>query len=271
MTRAIDGSVTMLIRKINPAAAWRPYRTVRDACQAAHPPDNGGARTICLKILLVEDDIEMTAHIVHALREHGHDVDTSPDGPRGLANARSGDHAALIVDRMLPGMDGLSLVRQLRSEGSRIPVLFLTTMNGLDDRVEGLEAGADDYLAKPFAFAELLARVNAITRRLEDAGEPTRLHFADLEMDLIRRTVQRAGRPVDLQPQEFRLLEYLLRNTSRVVTRTMLLENVWDLHFDPRTNIVETHLSRLRSKVDRGFDSELIHTLRGVGYVLRAE
>ena len=226
-----------------------------------------------LKILLVEDDTEMANHILHVLHEHGHEVEVSHDGHTGLARARSGEHAALIVDRMLPGMDGLSLVRQLRSEGSRIPVLFLTTMNGLNDRVEGLEAGADDYLAKPFAFAELLARVNAITRRVDakDAGEPTRLHLADLEMDLIRRTVQRGGKAIEVQPQEFRLLEYLLRNAGRVVTRTMLLENVWDLHFDPRTNIVETHLSRLRSKVDRGFDLELIHTLRGVGYVLRAD
>ena len=228
------------------------------------------ARSIRLKILLVEDDPEMTDHIVHALQEHGHDVEVSRDGHNGAARARSGEHAALIVDRMLPGMDGLSLVQQLRAEACRTPVLFLTTMNGLDDRVEGLEAGADDYLAKPFAFAELLARVNAITRRIE-TGEPTRLRLADLEIDLIRRSVQRGGKTIELQPQEFRLLEYLLRNAGRVVTRTMLLENVWDLHFDPRTNIVETHLSRLRSKVDRGFDIELIHTLRGVGYVLRAD
>jgi two-component system, OmpR family, response regulator len=236
-------------------------------------PDNAVARSIRLKILLIEDDPEMADHIVHALQEHGHDVDVSRDGHNGAARARAGEHAALIVDRMLPGMDGLSLVQKLRAEGCRTPVLFLTTMNGLDDRVEGLEAGADDYLAKPFAFAELLARVHAITRRLDarDAGEPTRLHFADLEMDLIRRTVQRGGKSIEVQPQEFRLLEYLLRNAGRVVTRAMLLENVWDLHFDPRTNIVETHLSRLRSKVDRGFDVELIHTLRGVGYVLRAD
>ena len=144
-------------------------------------------------------------------------------------------------------------------------------MSGLDDRVAGLEGGADDYLVKPFAFSELLARVNAITRRRSEAGEPTRLRAADLEMDLIRRTASRGGRNIELQPQEFRLLEYLLRNAGRVVTRTMLLENVWDLHFDPRTNIVETHLSRLRSKVDRGFGAELIHTVRGSGYVLRAD
>jgi len=225
-----------------------------------------------LKILIIEDDREMADNIVHALQEHGHAVDVIHDGAQGLERARTSDHAALIVDRMLPGLDGLSLVRQLRDTGIRTPVLFLTTMSGLNDRVEGLESGADDYLAKPFAFSELLARVNAITRRAESHdSEPTRLKLADLEMDLIRRTVQRAGKPIDLQPQEFRLLEYLLRNAGRVVTRAMLLENVWDLHFDPRTNIVETHLSRLRSKVDRGFAPELIHTLRGVGYVLRAD
>jgi two-component system OmpR family response regulator len=171
------------------------------------------------------------------------------------------------------GLDGLSLVRNLRDEGLQIPVLMLTTMSGLDDRVEGLTGGADDYLAKPFAFAELLARVHAITRRADsqDSGEVTRLRLAGLEVDLIRRSVQRDGKVIELQPQEFRLLEFLMRNAGRVVTRTMLLEHVWDLHFDPRTNIVETHLSRLRAKVDRGFEPELIHTLRGVGYILRAD
>ena len=223
-----------------------------------------------MRLLLIEDDTETADHIVHALAGHGHAVETVHDGAEGLARARTGDHAALIVDRMLPGMDGLSLVRRLRSEGHQTPVLFLTTMSGLDDRVEGLEGGADDYLVKPFAFSELLARVHAITRRNE-TRETTRLKLADLEVDLIRRTVTRDGRTIELQPQEFRLLEFLMRNTGRVVTRTMLLENVWDLHFDPRTNIVETHMSRLRSKVDRGFGTELIRTLRGAGYVLRAD
>ena len=225
-----------------------------------------------LKILLIEDDPETADHLVRAFGTHGHHVECSSDGSEGLASARSGIHAALIVDRMLPGMDGLSLVRQLRAEGSCTPVLLLTTMDGLDDRVEGLEAGADDYLVKPFAFSELLARVNAIAKRRnsKDAPEPSRLQFAGLEMDLIRRTVRRAGISIDLRAQEFRLLEYLLRNAGRVVTRTMLLENVWDLHFDPRTNVVETHVSRLRSKVDRGFDNELIHTVRGDGYILDA-
>jgi len=225
-----------------------------------------------MKILLIEDDSETAAHIVYALDGAGHDVTVCHDGLQGLETARAGGHAALIVDRMLPGLDGLSLVRRLRDEANNIPALFLTTMSGLDDRVEGLQAGGDDYLVKPFAFPELLARVHAITRRGgAPSAEPVRLCAADLEIDLIRRSVHRAGKTIDLQAQEFRLLEYLMRNMGRVVTRAMLLENVWDLHFDPRTNIVETHLSRLRGKVDRGFGSELIHTVRGSGYILRAE
>lgn len=215
----------------------------------------------------------MAEHVGHGLRAHGHEVDDARDGSTGLTRAKTEDYAALIVDRMLPGLDGLSLVRQLRAGGNMTPVLFLTTMSGLDDRVEGLESGGDDYLVKPFAFAELIARVNAITRRKEagDGGEPTKLRLADLEMDLIRRTVQRSGIFIDLQPQEFLLLEYFLRNSGKVVTRSMLLENVWDLHFNPRTNVVETHISRLRAKIDKGHPVELIHTLRHVGYVFRAD
>ncbi|HEY4276136.1 MAG TPA: response regulator transcription factor [Rhizomicrobium sp.] len=223
-----------------------------------------------MRILLVEDDPETAEHIGHALRGQGHEVEECRDGAEGLAIARDGKHAALIVDRMLPGLDGLSLVRRLRAEGSQTPVLFLTTMSGIDDRVAGLNSGGDDYLTKPFALAELVARVNAIARR-GDARQPVTLYAGDLEMDLIRRTVHRAGKPVDLQPQEFKLLEYLLRNAGRLVTRNMLLENVWELHFDPRTNIVETHMSRLRAKMDRGFAIELIHTVRGNGYILRAD
>ena len=245
----------MLALRVNLRRQWRQHYRKDDSI---------------VKLLLVEDDAETADHIVHALTGHGHLVETAREGAQGLARARAGDHAALIVDRMLPQMDGLSLVRHLRSEGRQTPVLMLTTMSGLNDRVEGLEGGADDYLVKPFAFAELLARVHAITRRNE-AQETTKLRLADLEMDLIRRTVTRGARSIDLQPQEFRLLEYLLRNTGKVVTRAMLLENVWDLHFDPRTNIVETHISRLRSKIDRGFSRELIQTLRGVGYILRAD
>jgi two-component system, OmpR family, response regulator len=226
-----------------------------------------------VKILLIEDDKETSAHIVYALGKEGHEVELCHDGREGLERARTGHHGALVVDRMLPGMDGLSLVRRLREEDNQTPVLFLTTMRGLDDRVEGLQAGGDDYLVKPFAFPELLARVHAIARRSQRGGdgEPVRLRAGDLEMDLIRRTVQRAGKAIDLQAQEFRLLEFLMRNIGRVITRAMLLEKVWDLHFDPRTNIVETHMSRLRGKVDRGFGAELIHTVRGAGYTLRAD
>jgi len=226
-----------------------------------------------VKILLIEDDKETAAHIVYALGGDGHEVSVCRDGLEGLECARSGQYAALIVDRMLPGLDGLSLVRCLREESNPTPVLFLTTMSGMNDRVEGLQAGGDDYLVKPFAFPELIARVHAITRRGVRApeSEPVRLRAADLEMDLIRRSVHRGGKTIELQAQEFRLLEFLLRNVGRVVTRAMLLENVWDLNFDPRTNIVETHMSRLRGKVDRGHGSELIHTVRGAGYTLRAD
>lgn len=227
-----------------------------------------------MQLLLVEDDGKTADHIVRALEGQGHAVEHAGDGVLGLARARSGEHAALIVDRMLPGLDGLSLVRRLRAEGNDIPALFLTTMSGLDDRVEGLEGGGDDYLVKPFALAELVARVGAITRRAaahDGSSEPVKLRCADLEIDLIRRTTRRGEQDIDLQAQEFRLLEYLLRNTGRVVTRAMLLEHVWNLHFVPSTNVVETHMSRLRSKVDRGFGQELIHTVRGLGYVLRAD
>ena len=226
-----------------------------------------------MKILLVEDDMEIAGHVSHALAAAGHDVDSACDGLKGLTRALSGEYAALILDRMLPGLDGLSVMKQLRAKGVETPVLVLTTMTGIDDRVEGLEAGADDYLVKPFAFAELVARVNAMARRADIHGRSaqTRLAVADLEMNLIERSVHRAGQPIDLQAQEFRLLEYLVRNAGRAVTRTMLLEHVWKLNFDPRTNIVETHMSRLRAKLDRPGARDLIHTIRGTGYILRAD
>jgi two-component system OmpR family response regulator len=226
-----------------------------------------------MKILLVEDDSETEAHVRHALVQAGHEVDSAADGANGLSRALSGEYAAIILDRMLPKMDGLSLLKQLRVNDRGTPVLLLTTMNGIDDRVEGLESGADDYLVKPFAFAELVARVNAMTRRADIIGRAaaTKLTAADLEMDLIARTVHRAGHAIDLQAQEFRLLEYLMRNAGRAVTRAMLLEHVWKLNFDPRTNIVETHMSRLRAKLDRQNAKDLIHTIRGTGYILRAD
>jgi two-component system OmpR family response regulator len=196
-------------------------------------------------------------------------VDAADNGRDGLFLAAGEGYDVMIVDRMLPGLDGLGIVKTARAAGVTTPVLFLTTMGGIEDRVEGLAVG-DDYLVKPFAFAELLARINALARRPPIAQVPTVLRVADLEMDLIGRKVRRAHQEIDLQPREFRLLEYLMRNAGRVVTRTMLLEHVWEFHFEPKTNIVETHISRLRSKIDRGFDTELLETVRGSGYLLRA-
>ena len=223
-----------------------------------------------MKILLVEDDAETASYVAKGLTEAGHVVDRAADGREGLFLAGAGSHDVLVVDRMLPHLDGLGLVRALRAMGVRTPALILTARAGVGDRVEGLEAGADDYLAKPFAFAELLARINALARRPPLQAEPTVLRVADLEMDLLKRTVTRAGRRIELQPREFRLLEYLMRRQGEVLTRTMLLEGVWDFHFDPKTSVVETHISRLRAKVDKGFGVELIHTVRGAGYAIRA-
>lgn len=223
-----------------------------------------------MRVLVIEDDAETGSYLRRGLREQGHVVDIATNGRDGLFMATSEAYDILIVDRMLPHLDGLSVVKTARATGLKTPVLFLTTMSGVGDRVEGLEAGAEDYLVKPFAFAELSARINALARRPPMAQVETVLKVADLEMDLISREVRRAGLDIDLQPREFRLLEYLMRNAGRVVTRTMLLESVWDFHFDPKTNIVETHISRLRSKIDRGFDTELIETVRGSGYILRA-
>ncbi len=223
-----------------------------------------------MKILLIEDDPETAAYVANGLKECGHTVDHAANGRDGLFLGAGEPYDVMIVDRMLPGLDGLAIVKTIRGAGVKTPVLFLTTLGGIDDRVEGLEAGGDDYLVKPFAFAELLARINALARRPPLIAVETRLRVADLEIDVLKRTVIRAGRRIDLQPQEFKLLEYLMRHADQVVTRTMLLENIWDFHFDPQTNVVETHVSRLRGKVDRGFGGELIHTIRGAGYCLRA-
>jgi two-component system OmpR family response regulator len=223
-----------------------------------------------VKILVVEDDAETAAYITGGLHQHGHVTDHAANGRDGLFLASSEAYDVLVVDRMLPGLDGLGIVRTLRATGQSTPVLVLTTLGGIDDRVEGLDAGGDDYLVKPFAFAELLARLNALARRPPLTQVVTALVVADLEMDLLKRTVRRGGTHIDLQPREFQLLEYLMRHADRVVTRTMLLESVWDFHFDPKTNIVETHISRLRAKLDRGGDPELIHTVRGAGYMMRA-
>lgn len=221
-----------------------------------------------MKILLIEDDPHTSEYVANGLREHGHVVDHSANGRDGLLLATQSGYDVMIIDRMLPGLDGLAIVKTIRSTGVRAPVLLLTTLGGVNDRVEGLEAGADDYLTKPFAFAELNARANALARRPPIAQQEAVLRVGDLELNRLKRTVSRGGKRIELQPQEFRLLEYLMRNAGEVVTRTMLLEHVWEFHFDPHTSVVETHISRLRAKVDREFGEELIHTVRGAGYCL---
>ena len=221
-----------------------------------------------MRILLIEDDRQTASYVAKGLTEDGHVVDTLADGRDGLVQATSEPYDLVIVDRMLPGLDGLSLVKTLRGAGSKVPILMLTSLGGVDDKVIGLEAGADDYVVKPFAFSELQARVNALGRRPPMRAEEAVLKAGDLEMDLISRIVKRNGQAVELQPREFRLLEVLLRNKGRIVTRTMLLERVWDFHFDPKTSVVETHISRLRAKIDKPFASELIQTVRGTGYTV---
>ena len=224
-----------------------------------------------MRILLIEDDPQTAEFVARGLRESGHAVDACGDGKEGLLLAMERDYDALVVDRMLPGLDGLAVIRALRAAERRTPVLILSALGEVDDRVEGLHAGGDDYLVKPFAYSELLARLEALVRR--GAGQATtpetRLAVGDLELDLLARTVRRAGKPIDLKPREFRLLEVLMRHAGQVVTRTMLLENVWDYRFDPQTNVIDVHVSRLRGKIDKGFDPPLLHTERGVGYVLR--
>lgn len=221
-----------------------------------------------MRILIIEDDTKIAAYIDKGLREAGHVVDCVYDGVEGLSYATSGTYDLLVVDRMVPSLDGLSLVTALRATKSTLPVIFLTSLGGVNDRVEGLEAGADDYLVKPFAFSELLARINAIARRPVIKEEKTILKVADLEMDLVRRKVSRSGKIIELQPREFTLLEVLMRSQGRVNTRTMLLERVWDFQFDPQTSVVETHISRLRAKIDKPFKVSLIHTVRNTGYSL---
>ncbi len=223
-----------------------------------------------MHILVIEDDREAANWLLKGLREAGHVADHAATGPEGLEMAREGDYDVLIVDRMLPGMDGLSIVRQLREEGNQTPALFLSALGEVEDKVEGLRAGGDDYLAKPYSFSELLARVEVLGRRKTAEPVQTRLRVGDMEMDLLKRRVTRAGREILLQPREFKLLEYLMRNAGNVVTRTMLLENVWNYHFDPQTNVIDVHISRLRSKIDKDFDKPMLHTVRGAGYVLKA-
>ena len=223
-----------------------------------------------MRILVIEDDKEAATWLLKGLTESGHVADHAVDGEEGLALAREKVHDVLIVDRMLPRLDGLTMIQTLRAEGVTAPVLILSALGDVDERVKGLRAGGDDYLAQPYAFTELLARVETLARRRAAEPQPTRLRTGDLEIDLLARTAQRAGKPILLQPREFKLLEYLMRNAGNVVTRTMLLENVWDYHFDPQTNVIDVHISRLRSKIDKGFGEPLLHTVRGAGYTIRA-
>ena len=225
-----------------------------------------------MRILVVEDDKDVAGFVVKGLRESGHVVEHADNGRDGLFLAASEPFDAIILDRMLPGgIDGLRILETLRSQRNSVPVLFLSALGQVDDRVLGLKAGGDDYLTKPFAFAELLARVEALTRRGKGEGPVTKLAVGDLEMDLLSRSVRRAGQKIDLQPREFLLLEYLMRHAGQVVTRTMLLEGVWDYHFDPQTNVIDVHVSRLRQKVDKPFPTALIHTVRNAGYMLRVD
>jgi two-component system, OmpR family, response regulator len=222
-----------------------------------------------MKILLIEDDSATAEYVARGLREAGHLIETAAEARTGLDLALGRPFDILVVDRTLGPDDGLGVVKRLRRTGLQTPVLFLTALDGIDDRVQGLEAGGDDYLVKPFALPELLARIGALARRPPMTGVVTVLRAADLEMDLLKRTATRGGARIELQPREFQILEYLMKNAGRIVTRTMLLEHIWDFHFDPKTNIVETHISRLRAKVDRGHGRDLIHTVRGAGYILR--
>ena len=223
-----------------------------------------------MRVLIIEDDAEAAAYIVKSFRESGHVADRAADGLEGYAMARDGAYDVLIVDRMLPKLDGLSLIGGLREQNVQSPVLILSALGQVDDRVKGLRAGGDDYLAKPYAFSELLARTEALARRRQGpATEATVLRVGGLELDRLGHKLTRDGREIVLQPREYRLLEYLMKHAGQVVTRTMLLENVWDYHFDPQTNVIDVHVSRLRSKIDKGFDPPLLHTIRGAGYMLR--
>ena len=225
-----------------------------------------------MRVLIIEDDREVSSYVRQGLAQAGWNVDVADDGKDGLLLATTESYDALVVDRMLPGVDGLTLIRTLRASDNETPVLILSALGEVDDRVKGLHAGGDDYLVKPFAFSELLARLEALIRRTRSSGtqNETTLSLADLEVDLLKCEVQRGGTKIDLQPREFQLLEFLLRHAGQVVTRTMLLEGVWNYHFDPQTNVIDVHISRLRAKIDKGFDKPLLHTVRGAGYRLSA-
>jgi two-component system OmpR family response regulator len=222
-----------------------------------------------MRVLVVEDDVKAASYLANALRESGHSCDLATDGEQGLELAQSDQFDVLILDRMLPRRDGLSIVEQLRQSGDKTPVLILSALGSVDDRVTGLRAGGDDYLTKPYAFSELLARVEALARRSLPEEASTKYAVGDLVLDRLAHKVTRGGEQIVLQPREYRLLEYLMKNAGQVVTRTMLLEHVWDYHFDPQTNVIDVHISRLRAKIDKNYDRPLLHTVRGAGYMVR--
>lgn len=222
-----------------------------------------------MRILVIEDDREAAEYMIKGLGESGHLADHAADGLDGLSMAEDGGYDVLVVDRMLPNLDGLSVVERLRSDGLDVPILFLSALGDVDDRVKGLKAGGDDYLTKPYAFTELLARIEALARRRNPADVESFFQVGELSIDLLKRQVKRSDQEILLQPREFKLLEYLARHAGQIVTRTMLLENVWDYHFDPQTNVIDVHISRLRSKIDKEFGTPLLHTVRGAGYCLR--
>lgn len=244
-----------------------PYSNARDIPEAWHSTPIDGS----MRILVIEDDPKTADYIVKGLGEAGFASDHAATGPDGLRLAIGGQYDAVIIDRMLPELDGLSIIRSLRAAHIDIPVLILSALAHVDERVTGLRAGGDDYLTKPFAFSELHARLEALLRRPSAMAQSTELRVGDLTMDLLARKVTRAEQPIDLRPQEYKLLEYLMRRAGQVVTRTMLFEGVWDFHFDPQTNVVDVHISRLRQQIDRGFDKALIHTHRGGGYSISAD
>lgn len=222
-----------------------------------------------MRVLIIEDDRETAQFLQKSLKESGHAADLAADGETGLSMAQTGTYDILIVDRMLPRLDGLSVVKELRKGGARTPVLILSALGDVDDRVKGLRAGGDDYLTKPYAYSEFLARIEALARRAAPEEQETRYAVGDLVLDRLSHRVMRGGEQIQLQPREYRLLEYLMKHAGQVVTRTMLLENVWDYHFDPQTNVIDVHVSRLRSKIDKGFERPLLHTIRGAGYMVR--
>ncbi len=221
-----------------------------------------------MRILIIEDDADTAGYIAKGLKEHGHSVDQANDGKDGLFMALENEYEIIILDRMLPGLDGLSILKTLRSAAHQTPVIILSALGEVDDRVQGLRAGGDDYLVKPFAFAELLARIEVLARRGETKPDNSLLQVADLQLDRLTHRVRRAGQTIELQPREYQILEYLMQHAGQIVTRTMLLESVWDYHFDPQTNIIDVHISRLRNKIDKGFAPPLLQTVRGAGYCL---